>query len=121
LLETGLMHDASDFSLRITVSPPEDAEDDVSPTRPFVRPELPGVDLRQTQQRAEQAPRLPPPPPAPEPLPPPPTLPRLGSPLPRPPQAPEDDEKTRVERRERTRRRQVWARNLLRRFNFERC
>jgi hypothetical protein len=40
-----------DFSLSITVTPPERAVDEHAPTQPFLRPALPGVDL----SRADEA------------------------------------------------------------------
>jgi hypothetical protein len=130
------MHDAQDFSLPIEVVAPERAVDDHAPTRPYPRAPLPGVDLRSAEERRalphptmpevgtpEPAP-LPPVPVADAPLaararmrsrvdltPPPTPLPR-AEPL-------SDAEERRMMRRARGYRRQAWAQELLRRFNFE--
>jgi len=133
------MQDASDFSLPITVVLPEGKVivDERAKTVPFKRANLPGVDLRPAQQRAEAAAKLP----APEeltplPLPPPrhawlaahnPVPSRvkarslLGVPAPPPPRAVplSDEDEKRMMRRAHAYRRQAWAQRMLERFQFE--
>ncbi len=129
------MRDASDFSLPIVIVLPERrvVADEHAATRPFIRANLPGVDLRPAPDRATAVARRPAavePPPAPAP--------RRPSPLPGvpsrlkarsllgvpPPPAPRasplsDDDEQRMRRRTRAYERIAWAQRLLRRFRFE--
>jgi hypothetical protein len=127
------MQDGSDFSLPIVVVLPDRKVivDERAATKPFIRANLPGVDLRPPNERStpvlERRPEA-------APLP----APRhawLGSPsasqvrarsllgVP-PPPAPRavplsDDDEQRAMRRVRAYRRQAWAQRLLERFQFE--
>ena len=113
------MQDVRDFSLRITVMPPEPAVDERATTTPFVRPALPGVTMR-------PAPRAQPPQPPPRPMAPPPRLIRAQPlvdearpPAPRAHASPlSRDDEARARRRARALRKIAWARNMLQRFHF---
>jgi hypothetical protein len=140
LLNVTPMQDGSDFSLPIVVVLPDRKVivDERARTKPFIRANLPGVDLRPPNERStpvlERRPSRPSPI-APEaaPLP----APRhawLGSQAAQvharsvlevpPPPAPRavplsDDDEQRALRRARAYRRQAWAQRMLERFQFE--
>lgn len=143
------MEDWQDFSLRITVMPPEPAVDEHASTTPFVRQPLPGVSLRPAARMAppppppraaapeRPAPAGPPPlqgqPPLPNPAasdrpPPPPLRVIRGQALLAAPPAADarpaaargrQGEEARARRQARARKRSAWARIMLQRFRFD--